>query len=61
MASPNLASRQLLEANLRGNSDPVSGTGHGSAVPVFISAMAPVRPVTGRGCGTAESGDMIEE
>jgi hypothetical protein len=50
-----------LEANLRVNSDAVSGTGHGIAVPVFISAMAPVSPVTRRGCGTAESGDMIEE
>jgi hypothetical protein len=61
MASPNLTSRHLLEANLRANSDAVSGTGHGTAVPVFISAAASVRPVTGRGCGTAESGDMIEE
>jgi hypothetical protein len=50
-----------LEANLRANSDAVSGTGHGIAVPLFISATAPVRPVTGRGCGTTESGDMIEE
>jgi hypothetical protein len=51
----------MLEANLRANSDAVSGTGHGIAVPVFISAMAPVRPVTGRGCGMTEIGDMIGE
>jgi hypothetical protein len=50
-----------LEANLRAGGEGFSGTGHGMAVPVFISAMAPVRPVTGSGCATTEIGDMIGE
>ena len=52
---------RMLAVNLRVNGDPVSGTGHRIAVPVFISDMAPVRPVTRRGCGRAESSDMIGE
>jgi hypothetical protein len=36
--------------NLRASGDPVSGTGHGIAVPVYISDTASVRPVTGKKC-----------
>ncbi len=59
LAQSRLPSR--VEANLRVNWEPVSGTGHGIAVPVVLSTMAPVRPVTGGWCGTTGDGDMIEE